>query len=79
MPCGLFILLFLEDSISQGNRTYRMTRSPSFYKKDLLELFTDCSSANLTMVGSEWKVQDPIVAQYTRLDISAGLQYMLES
>ena len=48
------------------------------YEGDLLEWITDYGYASPTMVVYLWKSKNPIV-QSTRLDVSAGLQYTVES
>jgi hypothetical protein len=49
------------------------------YKGDLLEWLTGCGPASPTMAVYQPKVQEPRVVQPMRLEVSAGLQYTLES
>jgi hypothetical protein len=56
-----------------------MNPSLYLYKGDLLEWLTDYHPANPTTASFKWKVQESSSCLVNKADVSACLQYMLES
>lgn len=46
---------------------------------DLLEWLIDCGPTNITWLSTNRKSKNPVVIQYTRLEVSDALLYIMKS